>query len=48
MLMKLTLVEINYLVCTVCKCWYFINENLNYQRYVCDGCHDIFKSYWYT
>ena len=27
--------------CTVCKYWYFINKNFNYQRYVCDGCHDM-------
>ena len=27
--------------CIVCKYWYFINKNFNYQRYVCDGCHDM-------
>ena len=27
--------------CIVCKYWYFINKNFSYQRYVCDGCHDM-------
>ena len=27
--------------CIICNYWYFINRNLNYQRYVCDGCHDM-------
>ena len=27
--------------CILCKYWYFINKNFNYQRYVCDGCHDM-------
>ena len=21
--------------------WYFINKNFNYQKYMCNGCHDI-------
>ena len=25
----------------VCGYWSFINKNFNYQRYVCDGCHDM-------
>ena len=25
----------------ICKYWYFINKNFNYQRYVCDGCHNM-------
>ena len=27
--------------CIICNYWYFINRNFNYQRYVCDGCHDM-------
>ena len=27
--------------CIICNYWYFINRNFNYQRYVCDGCHDL-------
>ena len=21
--------------------WYFINQNFNYQKYMCNGCHDM-------
>ena len=27
--------------CIICNYWYFINRNVNYQRYVCGGCHDM-------
>ena len=27
--------------CTLCKFYYFLNKNSNYQTYLCDGCHDI-------
>ena len=27
--------------CIICNYWYFINRDVNYQRYVCDGCHDM-------
>ena len=27
--------------CIICNYWYFINRNFNYQRHVCDGCHDM-------
>ena len=27
--------------CIICKYWYYINRNVNYQRYVCDGCHHM-------
>ena len=27
--------------CILCKYWYFINKYFNYQRYVCDCCHDM-------
>ena len=25
----------------LCKFYYFLNENFNYQTNLCDGCHDI-------
>ena len=27
--------------CSLCKFYYFLNKNFNYQMYLCDGCHDI-------
>ena len=27
--------------CSLCKFYYFINKNFNYQRYLCDWCQDI-------
>ena len=27
--------------CSLCKFYYFLNKNYNYQMYLCDGCHDI-------
>ena len=27
--------------CWICGYWYFINKNLNYQKHLCDGCHDM-------
>ena len=27
--------------CGLCKFYYFLNKNFNYQRYLCVGCHDI-------
>ena len=24
-----------------CQYYYFLNKNFNYQRYLCDGCHDM-------
>ena len=26
--------------CYLCSYWYFINKNFNYQKYMCNGCHD--------
>ena len=26
---------------SLCKYYYFLNKNVNYQRYSCDGCHDM-------
>ena len=27
--------------CWLCSYWYFIDKNFNYQKYMCNGCHDI-------
>ena len=27
--------------CYSCGYWYFINKNFNYQKYMCNGCHDM-------
>ena len=27
--------------CCLCGYWYFINKNFNYQKYMCNGCHDM-------
>ena len=27
--------------CSLCKFYYFLNKNFNYQKYLRDGCHDI-------
>ena len=27
--------------CSLCGFWYFIEQNFKYQKYLCDGCHDM-------
>ena len=27
--------------CWICSYWYFIKKNFNYQKHVCNGCHDM-------
>ena len=27
--------------CNLCKFYYFLNKNFNYQKNLCDGCHDM-------
>ena len=27
--------------CWLCHFWYYLNKNFNYQRYLCNGCHDM-------
>ena len=27
--------------CSFCHCYYFVDINFNYQKYFCDGCHDM-------
>ena len=28
--------------CSLCKFYYFLNKNLKYGPYLCDGCYDMF------
>ena len=27
--------------CSFCRFWFFIDKNFNYQRYFCNGCHNM-------
>ena len=27
--------------CWICGYWYFINKDFNYQKHLCNGCHDM-------
>ena len=27
--------------CSLCQYYYFVNKNFNYQRYLCEVCHDM-------
>ena len=27
--------------CWLCGYWYFIDKNFNYERHLCNGCHDM-------
>ena len=29
--------------CDVCHYWYFLVKKLNYEKYLCDGCHDLMQ-----
>ena len=26
--------------CDICHYWYFLNKNVSYESYLCNGCHD--------
>ena len=26
--------------CNICHYWHFLDENFNYEPYLCNGCHD--------
>ena len=25
------------------RCWYFLDKNFNYEKYLCSGCHDLMQ-----
>ena len=27
----------------ICHYWYFLDKNFNYEKYLCNGCHDLMK-----
>ena len=27
----------------ICDYWYFLDKNLNYEKYFCNGCHDLMQ-----
>ena len=29
--------------CDIGLCWYFLDKNFNYERYLCNGCHNLMQ-----
>ena len=29
--------------CDICHYWYFLDKNFNYEKYLCNGCHDFIQ-----
>ena len=29
--------------CNICHYWYFLDKSFNYEKYLCNACHDICK-----
>ena len=29
--------------CDICHYWYFIDKNINYEKYLCNACHDLMQ-----
>ena len=29
--------------CDICHYWYFLDKNINYELYLCNGCHDLMQ-----
>ena len=29
--------------CDICRYWYFLDKNFNYEPYLCNGCHDLMQ-----
>ena len=29
--------------CGICHYWYFLDRNFSYQKYICNGCHDLMQ-----
>ena len=29
--------------CNICHYWYLLDKNFNYEKYLCNGCHDLMQ-----
>ena len=29
--------------CDICHYWYFLDKNFNYEKYLCNACHDLMQ-----
>ena len=29
--------------CDICRYWYFLDKNFNYEQYLCNGCNDLMQ-----
>ena len=29
--------------CDLCRYWYFLDKNFNYEPYLCNGCHNLMQ-----
>ena len=29
--------------CNICHYWYFLDKKFNYEKYLCNGCHDLMQ-----
>ena len=29
--------------CDICHYWYFLDKNFNFEKYLCNGCHDLMQ-----
>ena len=29
--------------CDICHYWYFLDKNFNYEKHLCNGCHDLMQ-----
>ena len=29
--------------CDICQYWYFLDKKFNYEKYLCNGCHDLMQ-----
>ena len=29
--------------CNICHYWYFLDKNFNYEKYLCNGCHNLMQ-----
>ena len=38
---ELITIKIQILQDFVCKFWFFVNKNFNYEDYACNGCHNL-------